>query len=337
MSKVLIEDSTLYEIANKIRTKLNTGAVYKPSEMGDAIDSISTGVTPTGTINITQNGNSDVSQYAIAHVNVSNSYASCDEGKVVSNGSLVAQAARSSTITENGTYDTTLNNEVVVNVPSSGGSSILVPKTITQNGTYDPNDDSADGYSSVNVNVLPNWRDSLSVNWDFSSPVNTRGNSSYSIGSSRVFTLDGWEIYHADLEIVSGGIKLSTSGTGGYFMQRYSSAFTSATVGKTITYSALIDNQLGSETVTLTSGSGGKGTGFAIGGSYIRLFNYGTEIEFTIDIYDATKNQLIKAVKFEIGNTQTLATQINGVWVLNNEMDQNTEYVKARCGMIKAA
>lgn len=35
---------------------------------------------------------------------------------------------------------------------SSGGGT-LVPKTITQNGVYDPEDDSADGYSLVTVNV----------------------------------------------------------------------------------------------------------------------------------------------------------------------------------------
>lgn len=40
-----------------------------------------------------------------------------DEGKVVSNGSLVAQSSQS--ITENGTYDTTLINEVVVEIATT--------------------------------------------------------------------------------------------------------------------------------------------------------------------------------------------------------------------------
>jgi hypothetical protein len=42
-----------------------------------------------------------------------------DEGKVVQNGALVAQTSRS--ITENGTYDTTTNDEVAINVSASGG------------------------------------------------------------------------------------------------------------------------------------------------------------------------------------------------------------------------
>lgn len=40
-----------------------------------------------------------------------------DEGKVVVNGSLVSQT--STTVTTNGTYNTTTNNEVVVNVSGS--------------------------------------------------------------------------------------------------------------------------------------------------------------------------------------------------------------------------
>jgi hypothetical protein len=47
-------------------------------------------------------------------VNVPNSYVISDEGKVVQSGVLVAQTSFSVTI--NGTYDTTANNSVVVNV-----------------------------------------------------------------------------------------------------------------------------------------------------------------------------------------------------------------------------
>lgn len=74
----------------------------------------------TGTKAITANGNGqDVVGYAAVNVNVPNSYAAADEGKVVQSGALVSQSSQ--TVTENGTYDTTLKNEVVVNV--SGGSS----------------------------------------------------------------------------------------------------------------------------------------------------------------------------------------------------------------------
>ena len=49
---------------------------------------------------------------------ITNQYTTGDEGKVVSSGALIEQTAYPSTITENGTYNTTENNSVTVNVPS---------------------------------------------------------------------------------------------------------------------------------------------------------------------------------------------------------------------------
>lgn len=85
--------------------------------------------------------------YSPVTVNVPNTYAAGDEGKVVNNGSLVAQT--SDTATSNGTVDTTLINSLTVSVPQP----TLVSKTITENGTYSAEDDNADGYSAVTVDV----------------------------------------------------------------------------------------------------------------------------------------------------------------------------------------
>lgn len=86
-----------------------------------------------GTVQITSNGTHNVKQYASAQVNVQNSYSASDEGKVVSNGALTAQTSR--TVTSNGTIDTTLNDEVTVNVPT--GITPTGSQTFTENGTYD--------------------------------------------------------------------------------------------------------------------------------------------------------------------------------------------------------
>ena len=72
MSKVLVEESNLSSIAGAIRSKVGGSTLYKPSEMAAAINTIDTGgITPTGSITITENGTVDVTQYASAVVNVS--------------------------------------------------------------------------------------------------------------------------------------------------------------------------------------------------------------------------------------------------------------------------
>ena len=122
---------------------------------------ISGGVTPTGTIYITSNGDYDVTAYADASVDVPNTYTELDEGMVVHDGELVSQIGRE--ISVNGTYDTTLNNAVMVDVPntytaaddgkvvSDGALISQTSKNITDNGTYDTtyNDEVI-----VNVNTI---------------------------------------------------------------------------------------------------------------------------------------------------------------------------------------
>lgn len=88
--------------------------------------------------------------YKPVYVNVPNSYTSGDEGKVVSNGALVSQTG--TTKNANGTYDTTLNDEVVVDVPQT----TIEALSVTENGTYTA--PSGKAYSPVTVNVVLEWK-----------------------------------------------------------------------------------------------------------------------------------------------------------------------------------
>lgn len=58
-------------IANAIRAKLGTSNPISAEDFATQIGTIPTGITPTGTIEITENGTVDVTNYAEANVNVS--------------------------------------------------------------------------------------------------------------------------------------------------------------------------------------------------------------------------------------------------------------------------
>ena len=107
MSRALITESYLTGIANAIRAKLGVQDTYTPPQMAAAIEALDTsGIHPTGTKNINQNGTHDVTEYASANVNVQPNL-------------------QSKTATENGTvtpdqgYDGL--SSVVVNVSGGGG------------------------------------------------------------------------------------------------------------------------------------------------------------------------------------------------------------------------
>lgn len=90
-SEYTLPAEVLSDIAGAIRSKAGLTGPIKPVDMAAAINSI-----PSG-----------------------GGFGPEDEGKVVSGGALVAQTAHA-TVTQNGTYDTTLNNSVTVSVAPSG-------------------------------------------------------------------------------------------------------------------------------------------------------------------------------------------------------------------------
>lgn len=110
------------------------------------------GITPSGSLSITENGTYDVTEKAFAVVAVPNTYAAADEGKVVSSGALVAQS--SDTVTVNGTVDTTLINSLTVNVPQGTTPTGTKQISIGANGTTT---EDVTSYASAQITVnVPN-------------------------------------------------------------------------------------------------------------------------------------------------------------------------------------
>lgn len=152
MAKVLITEDYLSDIGDAIRGKLGGSNHYTPGQMASAINSIPTVAPTLISKSIVANGTYDAEDdnadgYDSVSVNVPNSYSAQDEGKVVSSGALVAQESQS--VSQNGTYNTTLKNQVVVSVPNtyevSDNGKVVVnqaltdqtSKSINTNGTHD--------------------------------------------------------------------------------------------------------------------------------------------------------------------------------------------------------
>lgn len=114
MANVLVQESSLSNIADAIRSKLDTEDTYKPSQMASAIRSISGGSPTINPLSVTENGTyaapTGVDGYSPVVVNVPTS-----------------ANLGTKTITENGTYnasDDSLDgySSVTVNVSESSGN-----------------------------------------------------------------------------------------------------------------------------------------------------------------------------------------------------------------------
>ena len=144
----------LTDIANSIRTKKGTTGTINAQNFSSEIASIETGITPTGSIDITSNGTVDVTNYASANVNVANQnpYTATNATEMTQYlaskyyGAVVKYTGTTGTYTQNRLYkvvQVTSNEYTFEELITPVGST-----TKTENGTYNVKE-----YAEVVVNV----------------------------------------------------------------------------------------------------------------------------------------------------------------------------------------
>lgn len=177
----------------------------------------------------------------------------------------------------------------------------------------------SDTTKQIDIGARPNAN--LLHNWYFGNPVNRNGLSEFT--QATAVTIDRWRKagVQGTVRVVDGGILLdNTLGTSAMYFGQFLAM--SDFIGKVVTFSFVDgDNNLYSTSGKITDNESWQLTkNFGIGEIYIQYHaNYTSwGAYFTI----ATGNSIkIIACKLELGDTQTLAHQENGVWVLNEIPD----------------
>ena len=191
---------------------------------------------------------------------------------------------------------------------------------------------------SVGTLVRPNLLD----NWYFVGggsqqgggqfPINQRGQTSY---SGNVYGIDRWKQNHTDLTVTlnSGYISLANASTRNRRASSQVVENPTKLLGRTVTGSVLFADgtiEYGTGTFPLSIPSSTTYVTLAsFNGSTFRgeLYTSGS-ISFALMVAASGTAQIV-AMKVELGDTQTLAHQENGVWVLNEI--PNFEQELARC------
>lgn len=167
--------------------------------------------------------------------------------------------------------------------------------------------------------------ENLLDNWYFADPINQRGETSLSATINYTYFIDRWILYMAGAvgSLGNNGIKLTAPSSAYASLFQRLEKTTVDLKGKTLTVSALFgDNQLLSATgiITETTSNVTFASASALSNTRtVRLaYTPGNGIYAEFGIGEGN-TEIIKAMKLELGDKQTIAHQDeNGNWILND-------------------
>lgn len=216
-------------------------------------------------------------------------------------GEEIDSAVRAAQIISGASTPAELRNKLEIRgdtIPVSAEDSTLISEALTKIPTTSG--------GGINPNLLDNWY--------FGRPVNQRGQTEY---TTTGYTVDRWKLdVGGAVTLEDGCICLKKSGTywGEYF------ADFDQFIGMTLTGSVLLSDGTLRTGSFVYNGSVNQAQTFFSSelGFYIqKLSNSQTQCE----INSLVDNVKIKAIKLELGDTQTLAHKENEKWVLNEIPD----------------
>ena len=189
----------------------------------------------------------------------------------------------------------------------------------------------------INPNLLRNWYFVGGGTGRGVFPVNSRGQTSYTApGGSNYYTIDGWLIYSGSTPVTinSNNIILGPRSNDASSITQFLQIPFIELSGKQMNISCLLsDGTLITATNTLPSTVPTSNIvlisayGPAGSSGYVARLGYNNRFYFILQT-SANSSLSIVAVKLELGDQQTLAHQENGVWILNEIPDYETEYYR---------
>lgn len=219
---------------------------------------------------------------------------------------------------------TTIGNSDLLALSQNGASKKITPPVLLSRVEGEISGLSGSLATYVRQNLLDNWYfvggGSQSGNGVF--PINQRGQTSYSAAG---YGIDRW--YRSTT--ATGNILVNANGLASstVLFIRQANDIQPQLIGKTLTYSILWRNA-GLKSVTHVFGAGDRFSANSSNPTQPVYSSGGTVLSNELVGLFVIPDDYIIAIKLEVGDTSTLAHLENGVWVLNELPDYQTELRK---------